>query len=49
VVLKGNTAAVTIGDFTKTYEPPSIGQPKKNFSIGFSFGTVSVEGVALEK
>jgi hypothetical protein len=49
VVLKGNTAAVTIGDFTKTYEHPSIGQPKNNFSIGFSFGTVSVKGVALEK
>jgi len=49
VVLKGNTATVTIGDFTKTYEHPAIGQPKKNFSIGFSFGTVSVKGVALEK
>lgn len=49
VDLRGPKAAVKIGDFAKTYEHASFSRPKTNLSIGFSFGTISVKDVVVEK
>lgn len=49
VTLKGPKATVKIGDFEETYEHASLARPKTNLSIGFSFGTVSVKDVVVEK
>ncbi|TDU71081.1 hypothetical protein EI77_02199 [Prosthecobacter fusiformis] len=49
VTLKSSKATVKIGDFEETYEHPSLARPKTNLSIGFSFGTVSVKDVVVEK
>ena len=49
VTLKGPKATVKMGDFEETYEHPSLARPKTNLSIGFSFGTVSVKDVVVEK
>jgi hypothetical protein len=49
VELRGPKVAVKIGDFTQTYEHASLSRPKTNLSIGFSFGTVSVKELAVEK
>lgn len=49
VDLRGPKAAVKIGDFSQTYEHASLSRPKTNLSIGFSFGTVSVKDVVVEK
>jgi hypothetical protein len=47
--LRGPKAAVKIGDFAKTYEHASLSRPKTNLSIGFSFGTLSVKDLVVEK
>lgn len=49
VTLKGTKATVKIGDFEETYEHASLARPKTNLSIGFSFGTVRVKDVVVEK
>ncbi|MCW0219415.1 MAG: hypothetical protein OJI67_13905 [Prosthecobacter sp.] len=49
VTLRGSKATVKIGDFEKTYEHASLARPKTNLSVGFSFGTVSVKDVVVEK
>lgn len=49
VTLKGTKATVKIGDFEQTYEHASLARPKTNLSIGFSFGTVSLKDVVVEK
>ncbi len=49
VTLKGTKATVKIGEFEQTYEHASLARPKTNLSIGFSFGTVSVKDVSVEK
>lgn len=49
VDLRGPKAAVKIADFVKTYEHASLSRPKTNLSIGFSFGTVCVKDVLVEK
>jgi hypothetical protein len=49
VDLRGPKVAVKIGDFSKSYEHASLSRPKTNLSIGFSFGTVSVKDVMVEK
>ncbi len=49
VTLKGTKATVKIGDFEKTYEHAGLARPKANLSIGFSFGTLSVKDVVVER
>jgi hypothetical protein len=44
-----HTATLKLGDFTQTYDHPSFARPKTNFSLGFSFGTLSVKEVAAVK
>lgn len=48
VDLRGTKASLKIGNFTKSVESPCYTAAKTNFSIGFSFGTLSVKGVAME-
>ena len=40
---------VKVGDFTQTYDHASLSAAKTNLSVGFSFGTVSVKDVVVEK
>lgn len=49
VDLRGTKATMKIGDLVKTYEHASLARPKANISIGFSFGTLSVKDVVVEK
>lgn len=49
VELRGPKATVKVGDFAKTYDHASIGLAKINLSVGFSFGTVSVKDLVVEK
>ncbi|HYF34797.1 MAG TPA: hypothetical protein VD994_05850 [Prosthecobacter sp.] len=49
VDLRGSKAVVKIGEFSKSYDHPSLARPKTNITIGFSFGTVSVKDVVVEK
>jgi hypothetical protein len=49
VTLNGSQATLKLGDFTQTYDHPSFARPKTNFSLGFSFGTLSVKEVAVVK
>lgn len=49
VELRGPKATVKVGDFAKTYDHASIGLAKINLSFGFSFGTVSVKDLVVEK
>jgi hypothetical protein len=49
VELRGPKATVKVGDFTKAYDHASIGLAKINLSVGFSFGTVSVKDLVVEK
>lgn len=49
VELRGPKATLKVGDFSKTYEHASVARAKTNLSIGFSFGTVSVKDLAVEK
>ncbi len=49
VELRGAKAIVKVGDFTKTYEHASIARAKVNLSVGFSYGTVSVKDLVVEK
>jgi|UniRef100_UPI003783745C hypothetical protein len=49
VDLRGPKAAVRIGDFSQTYEHASLSRPKTNLSIGFSFGTICVKDLVVEK
>lgn len=49
IELRGSKATLKVGDFTKTYEHTSFARAKTNLSVGFSFGTVSVKGVVVEK
>lgn len=50
VELRGDKTTVKIGaDFTKTYEHASLAQAKANISVGFSFGSLSVKDVVVEK
>lgn len=49
VDLRGSKATVKIGDFVKTCEHASLTRAKTNISIGFSFGTLTVKDVVIEK
>ena len=49
IELRGSKAIVRVGDFTKTYEHASISAAKTNLSIGFSYGTLSVKDLVVEK
>ena len=49
VELRGSKATVKVGEFTKTYEHASIARAKTNLSVGFSYGTVSVTELVVEK
>lgn len=49
VSLRGNKAKVKIGDFEKTFENAQITRAKVNFSVGFSYGTLSIKDVMAEK
>jgi hypothetical protein len=49
VELRGTKATVKVGEFTKTYEHASIGRAKTNLSVGFSYGTVSVTELVVNK
>jgi hypothetical protein len=49
VTLNGSKATLKLGDFAQTYDHPSFARPKTNFSLGFSFGTLSVKEVAAVK
>ena len=49
VELRGDKATVRVGDFTKTYEHASIARAKANLSVGFSYGTVSVTEMVVDK
>ena len=49
VELRGAKATVKVGEFTKTYEHASIARAKANLSVGFSYGTVSVKELVVEK
>jgi hypothetical protein len=50
VSLKGTEAIVKIGSsYTKAITHPDLAQAKTNFSIGYSFGTLSVQSVSLQK
>lgn len=47
---KGPRATIQIGkDFKKTVEHATYDAPKTNLSVGFSFGTLSVKNVSVEK
>lgn len=49
VTLQGSQATLKLGDFTQTYDHPSFARAKTNFSLGFSFGTLSVKEVVAVK
>ena len=49
VELQGNKATLKIGSFAKTYEHPALAHPKANVTIGFSFGTLAVRDVTIER
>lgn len=49
VELRGTKATVQVGEFKKTYEHASIARAKTNLSVGFSYGTVSVTELVVEK
>jgi len=49
VELRGSKATLKIGDFTKTYGHASIARAKVNLSVGFSYGTVSVTEMVVDK
>lgn len=49
VELRGTNATVKVGEFTKTYEHASIARAKTNLSVGFSYGTVSVTELVVNK
>lgn len=49
VELRGAKATVKVGEFAKTYENASLAHAKTNLSVGFSFGTVSVKEMVVEK
>lgn len=49
VELRGTKATVKVGDFTKVYEHASIARAKANLSVGFSYGTVSVTEMVVDK
>ncbi len=49
VELRGSKATVKVGEFTKIYEHASIARAKTNLSVGFSYGTVSVTELVVEK
>ncbi|MDF1811164.1 MAG: hypothetical protein P1V20_03090 [Verrucomicrobiales bacterium] len=50
VQLKGDSATIKIGDsFEKTYQHASYDLPKKNLSIGFAFGSISVKNWVVTK
>jgi hypothetical protein len=49
VTLHGSQATLKLGDFTQTYDHPPFARPKTNFSLGFSFGTLSVKDVVAVK
>ena len=49
VELRGSKATVKVGEFTKIYEHASIARAKANLSVGFSYGTVSVKELVVEK
>ena len=49
VELRGSKATVKVGEFTKTYEHASIARAKTNLSVGFSYGTVSVTELVVNK
>lgn len=49
VTLNGSKATLKLGDFTQTYDHPSFARAKTNFSLGFSFGTLSAKDVAAVK
>jgi hypothetical protein len=49
VELRGTKATVKVGEFTKTYEHASIARAKTNLSVGFSYGTVSVTELVVNK
>ncbi len=49
VTLRGPKAMVKMGDFEKAFEHPSLARAKTNLSVGFSFGTLSVKDVSVEK
>ena len=45
VTLTGRLASVRIGEFAKTFQHDSLSRDKTNFSVGFSFGSLSVRDV----
>jgi hypothetical protein len=49
VELRGTKAKVKAGEFTQTYEHASIARAKVNLSVGFSYGTVSVTELVVDK
>jgi hypothetical protein len=49
VELRGTNATVKVGEFAKTYEHASIARAKTNLSVGFSYGTVSVTELVVNK
>lgn len=49
VTLHGSQATLKLGDFTQTYDHSSFARAKTNFSLGFSFGTLSVKKVVAVK
>ncbi len=49
VELRGTKATVKVGEFTKNYDHTSIARAKANLSVGFSYGTVSVKDLVVEK
>lgn len=49
VELRGTKAKVKVGEFTHTYEHASIARAKVNLSVGFSYGTVSVTELVVDK
>ncbi len=49
VDLRGAKATLKVGEFTRTYEHPSLARAKTNLSVGFSFGTVGVKDVLVTK
>lgn len=49
VELRGSKATVKVGELTKTYEHASIARAKVNLSVGFSYGTMSVKELVVEK
>lgn len=49
IELRGPKATLKIGEFTQTYEHASIARAKTNLSVGFSFGTLSVKDLVVER